>query len=337
MKLFVAFITYGQDTARYLPYFLPSLKKQTFNDFQIVAVDNSGKKDNSNISYIKKNYPDIDLIESDKNLGFAKAYNLMIEKAVSKGADYFLALNPDIIMEEDAIEKMISFIQKDGRIGALAPKILRWDFQKKQKTKEIDSCGLRISRGHRFSELNQGEEDKNDVKSKEIFGFTGAAVLFRCRALQDVAFLINNKKEYFDELMFMYKEDCDLSYRLNLAGWKIFFYPEAVFYHDRTAKSKGENNIKVALNRRNKSRQVKKWSFLNQWILVFRYFGIPYSFKVKRSTFYYQLKSFIFAFVFEIYLIKELYKLLKFRKELKIKKKQHKIRTKIKDMEKIMS
>ena len=337
MKLVVGFITFGENTAKYLPYFLPGLKKQTFTDFQIIAVDNSNKEDDSNISYIKKNHPEIDLIISDENLGFAKSYNLMIEKALSRGADYFLALNPDMIIKEDAIEKMISFIEKNNQIGALAPKILRWDFQNKQKTKEIDSYGLYITKEHRFSDLNQGEKDRDDIETKEVFGFTGAAVLFRSEALRDVAFLIDNKKEYFDELMFMYKEDCDLSYRFRLAGWKIFFCPEAVFYHDRTASPKGENNIKIALNRKNKSKQVKKWSFLNHWILVFRYFGLLYSLKVKWATFYYQLKSLIFAFVFETYLIKEFFKLFKLRKELKIKKKQLKIRIKAKDIEKIMS
>ena len=279
-KIYIGFITYGEATAKYLPYFLPSLKNQTFKDFTILAVDNSQARENANALYIKNNFPEIDLKWPDKNLGFAKAFNLMIKEAAAGGAEYFLALNPDMIFEADYIEKIVKAIEADRKIGAVAPKIFKWDFAVNKKTNQLDSLGLALSQEHRFFDARQGEPDDISISSaREVFGFTGAAALLRLKALADVAYTIQSppaplcqggSKEYFDELMFMYKEDCDLSYRLRLAGWKIILEPEAVAYHNRAVASKGKTNYEIALNRRNKSRLVKQWSFLNQWILLLK-------------------------------------------------------------------
>ena len=61
MRLYIGFITYGENTAKYLPYFLPSLKNQTFKDFKILAIDNSEIQENDNAKYIKENFSEIDL------------------------------------------------------------------------------------------------------------------------------------------------------------------------------------------------------------------------------------------------------------------------------------
>ncbi|MEA3463693.1 MAG: glycosyltransferase, partial [Patescibacteria group bacterium] len=90
--LIIGFITYGKSTAKYLPYFLPSLKKQTFNNFKIIAFDNTENSDNENINYIKNNHPELEILRAGENIGFARAYNRMINKAVEMNAEYFLAI-----------------------------------------------------------------------------------------------------------------------------------------------------------------------------------------------------------------------------------------------------
>jgi len=69
-----------------------------------------------------------------------------------------------------------------------------------------------------------------------------------------------------------------------LAGWKIILAPKTVAYHNRTVASKGETNYKIALNRRTKSRLLKQWSFLNQWILLLKLKNLPFSWRVKSAT-----------------------------------------------------
>ncbi|OGF27075.1 hypothetical protein A2303_04355 [Candidatus Falkowbacteria bacterium RIFOXYB2_FULL_47_14] len=336
-KLVVGFITYNDLTAKYLPDFCDSLKKQSRSDFKVIAVDHSDQAENDNILFLRKNYPEIEIDRPGKNLGFAAGFNRMIRRAIDSGAEYFLALNPDMILDKDFTAAMVKAAEADKKIGAVAPKILKWDFANYIRTDIIDSCGLSITREHRFSDIKQGEKDNGGQKGREVFGFTGAAVIFRIEALKDIAYDKAGGREFFDESMFMYKEDCDLSYRLRLAGWKIVFEPKAVIYHDRTASPKGESNLKIAFNRRNKSRPVKSWSFLNQWILILKYRQLPFSFRVKLATAWYQLKSVVFASIFETYLLKEFRELWKIRTKIAHKREQLKIRVGMEEIERFMT
>jgi hypothetical protein len=355
MKIAISFITYGESTAKYLPYFLSRDAWQCVStnnvEFKILAIDNTETEDNENARFIKKNYPQIDFIWVGKNLGFAKAYNIMINKARAWGADYFFCINPDTIVEPDAISEMIKILESDENIGAVQPKIrqlritnyeLRIGEEREKeikngKTNIIDSLGLVMDDKFRFFDNNQGEKDQltinnNQLSIKEIFGFTGAATLLRMSALQDVAY--NNG--YFDELMFMYKEDCDLSMRLRLAGWKIVLAPQAVIYHDRTAAAIGNNFWQVIKNRKNKSANLKRWSFLNQWIVILKYLNL-FSWRVKIKTIFYQLQSLIFVLLFEPYLLKELIRLWKIRREIKKRREQLKIKVDFNEIKKIIN
>ena len=86
-KLIVGFITYNDLTAKYLPYFLDSLDKQTYRDFGIMVVDHSDKEENANRSFLRRQYPEIAIDRPGRNLGFAGGFNRMIRKAASGGAE----------------------------------------------------------------------------------------------------------------------------------------------------------------------------------------------------------------------------------------------------------
>ncbi len=328
MKLSIGFITYGAATAKYLPYFLSSLRSQTFKDYAIIAVDNSEEENNLNKEFFLKNYPEISLEWMGGNLGFAKANNSIIKKAIASEFEYVLFLNPDMTLKPDAVEKMVAAMDADMSLGSVGPKILKWDFENTSpqpspwtgegetgKINIIDSCGIVEISALRFSDLGQGEIDKGQFDGKEILGPSGAAAMYRLSALEKVKM----GEEYFDELMFMYKEDCDLAYRLKLAGYKSKCVSSAVIYHDRTAQGKGEGDLDVALNRKNKSRQVKSWSFLNQHIIFLRYFKLQ-NFWQKIEVLWYAFRMFAFAVLFEQYLLGEFVNLWRLRGKLEIEK-----------------
>ena len=312
-KIYIGFITYGSSTAPYLPYFLPSLMSQINADCKIVAIDNSEEKDNDNLTYIKNNYPEIVLEWAGKNLGFSKAFNLMIKKAVDNGAEYFLALNPDMILEPDMVNYLVKELDNNKKLGSVSPKILRWDFADKKKTKIIDTCGIILLPGLRFADSGQGAEDQGQYDDSDIIGPSGSAALYRISALEK----IKQPGEYFDELMFMYKEDCDLAYRLFLAGFKSKCVSSGIAFHDRSSGRQGNSDLKIILNRKNINRQVKKWSFLHQQIIFKKFWG-TIDLKNKLALILYQIKIFIFILFFEPYLIKQLLLLYKIRKAIKI-------------------
>ena len=162
-------------------------------------------------------------------------------------------------------------------------------------------------------DAGQGESDKGQYDDINILGPSGAAAMYRLSALEKVKF--NN--QYFDELMFMYKEDCDLAYRLKLAGYKSKCVSDAIIYHDRTAQAKGEGNLEIAFNRRNKSRQVKKWSFLNQQIIYAKYWRKQDLYS-KIAIIWRQVKTLVFILLFEQYLLVQLIQLWKIRKKITI-------------------
>lgn len=277
MKLAVGFITYNSDTAKYLPYFLDSLFKSLEflpkNDFLVLARDNSDNPDNYNREYIEdvfnKTEKLIDFKWSGENAGFAKSYNKMIDEAVAWGADFFLVINPDTIIAPEALSKLILALESDNFLASVSPKILRWDFENLKLTDIIDTCGITIGLGLSFSDIAQGEINTGLVNNGNILGPSGAAGLYRVSSL----IKIKDTNGYFDSRMFMYKEDCDLAYRLYLSGFKSKLIPDALIYHDRTVSSSGKGIFSILTNRLNKSKNVRNWSFLNQHLIFIKFWN----------------------------------------------------------------
>jgi GT2 family glycosyltransferase len=318
VKLIIGFITYGENTAKYLPYFLDSLEQQTYSDFGVIAVDNSDKWNNPNREYFQKNKRDWNFEWLGANLGFAKANNHIFTAAQKFKPEYIMFLNPDTIMEPDAVERMVEAMDANSHWGSLSPKIRIWDFDNKKKTEIIDSAGIVLRPGLRFADLGQGETDSGQFDRAKILGPSGTAPMYRLKALLSVERNNNlidkrNRVEIFDERMFMYKEDCDLAYRLFLGGWMSGIAPGAVVYHHRTASGLGESNLKISLNRRNKSRQVKRWSFYNQHLIFLKFWGLQSSWD-KILIISYALKMLVFVLVFEPYLLGEYFKLARYKK-----------------------
>ncbi len=205
-----------------------------------------------------------------------------------------------MILNHDMIEKLILAIGKDENLASAAPKIFKWDFANKKKTKIIDTCGIKEISALRSVDIGQGEVDNGQYDKSEILGPSGAAAIYKLSALDKV----KDEYGYFDERMFMYKEDCDLAYRLWSNGYKSKLVPNAIVYHDRTAGAIGKSDIKTAINRKNKSKQVKEWSFLNQHIIFIKHWK-TLNLKRKIEVIYFAFKMFIFALLYEQYLLKQ--------------------------------
>jgi GT2 family glycosyltransferase len=247
---------------------------------------------------------------TENNLGFSKAYNKLIAEAIQRGAEYFLVINPDIELMPDALEKLVKEIESDQQLGSVMPKLLRWDFANKTHTQTIDSCGLGLKKGLVFYDIGQAELDIGQYDNSKAIGASGAAALYRISSLQTVA----ENGNFFDEHFFMYKEDCDLAYRLFLAGFKSKLVPHALGFHDRTVS--GGGFFKRLLNRRTHGRNVQKWSFLHQHFLYIKYWR-TLSIVSKCFALLRKILMFIEALVFEQYLLGEYSQIRTAKKSLK--------------------
>ncbi len=297
MKIAVAFITYNQASLQYLPYFLPSLNraievaKSNFGDevnFSVFSFDNSDEPfvDNKKIllDFFDKNNIENKIWSGQGNLGFAKSYNIMFNYSLENGFDKIIMINPDVLLDEFFLERFISKFKEYPDVAVLSPLIFYWDFEDNKKTNIIDSCGLGLTKGHYFFDRGQGKVfNENIFKEEKVFGFTGAGAALDLKKISRVAYgREDGYLEFFDELMFMYKEDVELSYRLQLAEMKILFVPEIKMYHHRTLSSLG-GKIKAILLKPSLDLGRSR-SFLNQLIVFYKIEDLPFSCKVKFFT-----------------------------------------------------
>lgn len=329
MKLAVGFITYHETSAKYLADFLPSLRVALgflpLDGYQIYAWDNSSSDSRLNYDALEDSNKKALLVGGSPikyfttgiNLGYGRAYNFLIAEAVNAGAEYFLIINPDTILEPDAISELIKALENDHNLGSVSPKIRRWDFVNRAKTNIIDSAGLILKTGLRFCDLGAGEEDRSQFDHASIIGPSGAAGLFRLSALADIAVNSgpNQKRQYFDESFFMYKEDCDLAYRLFLAGQGSRLVDTALIYHDRTAASSGTGIGRIIGDRRAKNRLVRAWSFRNQHLIFVKHWK-KQNFLNRSFIIFYSLVFFIFSLILEQFLLKEYCYIFRYRRVL---------------------
>lgn len=303
-KISVGFITYGTGTAKYLSDFLPSLKKalSLISSNQIFVIDNTEEENNGNSRYIKDKFPEITYEWSKENIGFARAYNKMINKARSIGSEYFLVINPDLILEETSIKKLIEILEEDESLGSVSPKIMKWDFENDKKTSIIDTCGIKYLNGLKFIDVGQGEIDIDQYKDQKILGPSGACGLFKMSAFEKIR---TKQGKYFDEDMFMYKEDCDLAYRLFLFGYDSKLVSKAIVHHDRTVAKKGDGLFAMIRDRKSRSKNVRIWSFVNQQIIYYKYWH-TLNYINKKALVINQVKLLLYILLFEQFLLLQL-------------------------------
>ena len=101
----------------------------------------------------------------------------------------------------------------------------------------------------------------------------------------------------------MYKEDCDLAYRMTLANLNSAIVPTSVFYHDRSSGTNNQSLLAKLINRFKKSRQIRSWSLKNQNILYKKYWKNQ-SFVNKLLIIFWFTSSFIFSLILEQFNLK---------------------------------
>lgn len=266
MKVSVILVIY--EGKKYIRAVFDAIFAQTHKDLEVIAVIN--KSTDGGKEEIRQNYPQVKLIDQGRNMGFAEGNNVGIKAATG---EFIQLVNQDLILEPNYIEEALRAFA-DEKVAAVTGKIFRYDFEKQQKTKVIDTTGVLMSKSGRGRDRGQNEIDHGQYDDQpEVFGVSGAAAMYRKAALEKVKY----RDEYFDENFFMYWEDVDLSWRFNNAGFKNIFVSTAVGYHGRTAgQSEGGylHLLKFIKHHGKLTKQVKRWNYKNHILMYIK--NTPY-------------------------------------------------------------
>jgi GT2 family glycosyltransferase len=183
------------------------------------------------------------IIYNDSNTGFAAAQNQAMRAAAGQ---WFLSLNPDVVLSPSFIEEMVQAGELDARVGAISGKLLRWyPGEEKEFSQIIDSTGIYFTPSLRHLDRGAEEGDRGQYDRLEyVFGATGAAALYRRIMVEDVSV----EGEFFDEQFFAYREDADLAWRAQLMGWKCLYTPKAVAWHVRRVTPERRSQLPTEIN-----------------------------------------------------------------------------------------
>ncbi|MFC1711444.1 glycosyltransferase family 2 protein [Patescibacteria group bacterium] len=223
------------NTKELLKACLRSIYKETQGiSFEIIVVDNASN--DSTVNMLKTSFPEVKLIVNQQNLGFAKANNQGLKKALGKN---ILLLNSDTIILDKAINKCLRFMESKENIDILGCKLLNKDKTTQPsggyfpKLRQIFYMMFFIDDLpvlNNFLKAYQVTNKKFYQKTQQLDWVTGAFILLKKQVL--------DKLNGFDEKFFMYAEEVDLCFRAKKAGYKVWFFNDAKIIHLKGKSSK---------------------------------------------------------------------------------------------------
>jgi GT2 family glycosyltransferase len=240
MAIDVSVILVSYNVSGFLEGCLRSIKKEISCRYEIIAVDN-GSTDGSS-EMLRKNHPDVILIQNASNLGFARANNQAFRLAVGK---YVFMLNPDTLVLDRAVDRLFRFMEEHPEAGASGPKNLGSDLTPQLNCHHFPSLLLaafeilqlnrRFPRSRLFGRESMTYWNYDQVRA--VDWITGCSLMLRRDLLDRCGFL--------DEKYFLYGEECDLSYRMKRLGFPTFFCPDASIIHFGGQSSRTQSRFDV--------------------------------------------------------------------------------------------
>ena len=216
---------------------IESIQNHLTISYEFIVVDNGSKADEA--SMLKHQFPNIKVIRSDRNLGFAGGNNLGIKDAA---ANFLLFINNDTYVKDNSFIHLVERMKKESVLGGISPKILFADQEKLIQFAgytPLSPVTLR-NRLIGFKEQDSGQYD-HPISTPYLHG---AAMLIRREAIEKVGGM--------PEIYFLYYEELDWSVQLRRAGYRLEYNPSAVVYHKESSSVGQESPLKAFYMTRNR-------------------------------------------------------------------------------------
>lgn len=205
----------------------------TFNT-EVVIIDNASSDDS--VSLIKQHYPDITLIENQKNVGFGRANNQALD--VIKG-DYVLLLNTDAFVAKDTLQKTVDYMENNPKCGLLGVRLIGRDGDLQPSCRffptPFNIFAQRLGLNRLFPNIGVVDNVDTDHNVTQACDWVpGCYYLLRKEVVDTVGL--------FDPLYFLYSEEVDHCYAIKKAGWEVMYYADTNVVHigGESAKSVGK-------------------------------------------------------------------------------------------------
>jgi O-antigen biosynthesis protein len=206
---------------------------------EVIVVDNNST--DGSVDYLRDKFPEAKFIANDFNAGFSKGCNQGL--AIARG-EFILFLNPDTIVAEDSLTKCLDFFNAHSDAGAIGVHMIdgSGDFLKESKRSfpspmtslyKLSGLSMIFPGSKIFGRYHLGHLTENE--DHEVDVLAGAFIMVRRTVIE--------KTGSFDETFFMYGEDVDLSYRIQEAGYKNYYFAGTTIIH-----FKGESTRRGSLN-----------------------------------------------------------------------------------------
>jgi GT2 family glycosyltransferase len=231
------------------------VKAQHYSNYQLIVVDN-GSSDES-IALLLARYPDVHVVRAGKNLGFAAANNLAVKMCPE--TPWIALLNPDAFPEPDWLQHLIEAAEKHPEFAAFASCTLS-----ASEPTLMDGAGdsYHLS-GRYWRRGNLCARSERYMRGEAVFSACAAAALYARAAWDEV--------NGMDEDYFCYGEDIDLGFRLQLAGRKCLYVPEAIAYHEGSAVTRRRSDFSTYYGQRN-----LVWTFVKNMPPLLFWTFLPY-------------------------------------------------------------
>lgn len=212
---------------------LKSIKKSLKDiDYEVIVADSASTEKSRDV--LIEEFPDVSFIPFEENTGYSKGVNAALE---TSNGEYVFIANPDIVIFDDSINKMIKVLENDKTIGMVGPSLLNFNETSQPScfrfyTPTTIACRRTfLGRMPYFKKIldNFLMSDKDLNKSQEVDWIMGSAMMTRREYIKKVGLM--------DERFFLYFEDVDWCKRFWDNGLKVIYYPEARMYHYHQRKS----------------------------------------------------------------------------------------------------
>lgn len=261
-----------------LPALLTSLNMQTDKNWTLYWLDNgsTAAERQTMKRMLAEARPTFTVVsmESDQNIGFAGGHQQLYGR---HNSDYVMLVNDDAILEPEYVARLRAMLDARGNVAAVTGTILRYDFVPDGtdgvrsgiwdvvKSNVIDSLGFGKTRYHKVYDIGAGGQipdprpDPIRFRPDPIWGVSGCLPMYRRAAVG---------QQLFDPSYFLYKEDVDLAYRLNKAGFAAMLVPGALAYHKRSFRNVWLGRPKGAqrLSYRNHWRNLRRHLTWKDWL-----------------------------------------------------------------------